>query len=93
MDKEDRDREIKFFESELDLAHAFLDIAGPKPLKDLIAKARVAYENASQWVGMVRDPIQLRRITAKLDRLRERLARCSSQAASATMNLRVKTVP
>ena len=42
--EKDLEPEIKFFESELDLCNAFLDIAGPKPLTNLIAKARLGYE-------------------------------------------------
>jgi hypothetical protein len=93
MEKEDINQEIEFLESELDLSHAILDIAGPKPLKDLIAKARLGYENASQSIGMVRDPIQLSRITAKLNRLRARLSRSSCPAPSAVQGLSMKATP
>ncbi|MBV8551543.1 MAG: hypothetical protein JOY54_09600 [Acidobacteriaceae bacterium] len=89
----DSDVEIEFFERELNLSHALLDIAGPKPLTDLIAKARLGYENAMLWIGTVHDPTKLCRISAKLDRLKERLSRCSSQTASAAMSVGVKVVP
>jgi hypothetical protein len=89
MDK-DREQEIKFFESELDICHAFLDIAGPKQLINLIAKARLGYENVLLWIGTMHDSSQLARINAKLDRLRERLSSCSppapSQTAAASVN-------
>lgn len=69
----DSDEQIEFIERELNLSHALLDVAGPKPLTDLIAKARLGYENAMLWIENVHDTTKLRRITAKLDRLRERL--------------------
>lgn len=84
MDK-DCNEEIEFFESELDLSHALLDVAGPKPISDLIAKARAGYEDALHWIGSVRDPAKRSRISAKLDRLKERLSKCSSRAPSATI--------
>lgn len=68
------DDQVEVFESELNLCHALLDVAGPRPLSETIAKARLGYENALQWIGSVRDPIKLRRISGKLDRLRERLS-------------------
>ena len=89
----DCDEEVEFFESELDVCHALLDLAGPKPLTDLIAKARQGYENALQWTGTVHDPARLRRISAKLDRLRDRLAGCPDQVLSASMKLRAITIP
>jgi hypothetical protein len=76
------DDEIDLFERELNLSHALLDIAGPKPLTDLIAKARLGYENVVLWIGTVRDPMKLGRIAANLDRLRERLSRCSREAVT-----------
>ena len=87
------DEEIEFFERELNLSHALLDIAGPKPLADLIAKARLGYEYTVQCIGRVHDPAKLSRITAKLERLRERLSKCSSQVPSAAMAVRVKAAP
>lgn len=75
----DYDEDVQFFESELDLCHGLLDIAGPKPLTDLIAKARTGYENTLQWIATVHDPISLSRINVKLDRLRERLSGSSSR--------------
>ncbi|MBV8072059.1 MAG: hypothetical protein JO270_19285 [Acidobacteriaceae bacterium] len=85
----DRDEEVEFFESELDVCHALLDIAGPKPVKDLIAKARLGYENALQWIGTVRDPSKLGRIRAKLDRLGQRLSRTPALPQPAANGLRV----
>ena len=90
--KKDCNDEIDFFERELNLCHALLDIAGPKPLAGLVAKARLGYENAVLWVGTVRDPMKLRRITETLDRLRERLLRYSPEAQSAAASLAVKAV-
>lgn len=81
--EKDGDEVIAFFESELNLSHGLLDIAGPKPLTEIIAKARLGYENVVLWIGTVHDPSKLGRITAKLDRLRERLSRCSSEVQSA----------
>lgn len=72
--EQDREQEFKFFESELDICHAFLDIAGPKPLTHLISKARLGYEHVLLWIGTVHDSTKLGRINAKLDRLRERLS-------------------
>jgi len=72
--EKDVEPEVKFFESELDLYNAFLDIAGPKPLTNLIAKARLGYETVLLWAGTMHDPTKLARINAKLDRLRERLS-------------------
>jgi hypothetical protein len=89
--KKDCDEEIDFFERELNLCHALLDIAGPKPLTDVIAKAWLGYENVMLWIGTVRDPMKLNRIAAKLDRLGERLAGSPGRAASATTNLRLTT--
>ena len=86
------DEEIGLSERELNLSHALLDIAGPKPLTDLIAKARMGYENALQCIGSVHDPAKLGRITAKLDRLRERLSKCSSGAPLLTRSMCIKTV-
>jgi len=82
--QKDCDQEIEFFEREVDLCHAFLDIAGPKPLADLIAKVRLGYENVLHCIGTVRDPAKLGRIRAKLDRLKERLSAISSPAPSST---------
>lgn len=91
--KKDCDNEIDFFERELNLCHSLLDIAGPKPLTGLIAKARLGYESAVLWIGTVRDPMKLGRITRKLDRLRERLSRYSPPAPSAAAAVAVKPVP
>lgn len=85
------DEEVQFFESEVDLCHALLDIAGPKPPTDLISKARLGYEHVVLWAGTVHEPARLGKITKKLDRLRERLAGSPAGAASASMNLRVTT--
>lgn len=43
--KKDCDDKSDLFERELNLSHAFLDIAGPKPLAGIIAKAWLRYEN------------------------------------------------
>lgn len=86
------DDENDFFERELDLCDALLDIAGPKPLAGLITKARLGYENAVLWIGTVRDPMKLGRLTTKLDRLRERLSKFAVQAASRAPDAAVKPV-
>ena len=90
--KKDCDDEIDFFERELNLSHALLDIAGPKQLASLIAKARLGYENVVLWIGAVRDPVKLDRISAKLDRLRERLSRYSPEPSAAT-SVGVSAIP
>lgn len=86
------DERIEFIERELNLSHALLDVAGPKPLTDLIAKARLGYENAILWIGNVPDPMKLLRITAKLDRLKERLAGTPGRSPSVPTNLRLTGV-
>jgi hypothetical protein len=88
--KKNHEDEIDFFEGELNLCHALLDIAGPKHLTGLIAKARLGYENAMLWIGTVRDPIKLSRITTKLDRLRQRLSRYSTEPQSAAAGVAIK---
>ena len=82
--EKDREQEITFFEHELDICHAFLDIAGPKPLANLIAQARLGYEDVMLWIGTMHDSAKLVRISAKLDRLRERLSSSWPSAARQT---------
>jgi hypothetical protein len=64
---------LEFLESELDLCHMFLDIAGPKPTASILAKVRQGYDTVCDCLGTVRDAAALARMNAKLSRLRERL--------------------
>ena len=63
-----------FWESELDLCHMFLDVAGPKPTPSTLEKVRQAYETVCYCLGNVRDTVTLPRVNAKLSRLKERLS-------------------
>jgi hypothetical protein len=89
---QDRERgiEVEFLERELDLCHAFLDIAGPKRLASLLSKAREGYENVLHLIDVVNDPGKLSRLTPKLNRLRERLSANSPSMPSTTKALSAK---
>jgi hypothetical protein len=64
---------LDFMESELDRCLLFLDLAGRRPTANILATVRRGYESAVYLIGSVRDPGALGRMTAKLNRLRERL--------------------
>ena len=69
----DENLPLDFMESELDRCLLFLDVAGRKPTPNILATVRQGYETAVYLIGSVRDPGALGRMTAKLNRLRERL--------------------
>jgi hypothetical protein len=73
---------IEFFEREVDLYHAFLDITGPKHIPALIADARRGCQNVLDWIGTVNDPTRLARLSTKLNRLKECLLAGSSDRPS-----------
>ena len=64
---------LDFMESELDRCLLFLDLAGRRPTANILATVRQGYETAVYLMESVRDPSALGRMTAKLNRLRERL--------------------
>jgi hypothetical protein len=78
----DEQLQLEFFESELDLCHALLDVAGPKPTTSILTKTVQGYETVWQWVGSLHDPSKFSRVTTKLDRSRDRLLASLHESAT-----------
>ena len=64
---------LEFLDSELNLCHMLLDIAGPKPTANVLVKLRQEYETVCTCFGTVREASALAALTSKLTRLQKRL--------------------